>query len=262
MRFHYGHLATKDQALEMGVAHALLTMASHGRVREAVRIYRPAAPTVAFGRRDTHLPGFPAAARAAAAAGFEPVVRPSGGRAVAYTSESVVVDHVKHDTGRLTTHDDRFREFGMAFVEALVNLGLDARLGAVDAEYCPGPYSVNARGRVKLVGTSQRVVRHAWLFSSLVVLGDRERLRSVLQEVYGELGLPFDPGCVGAVTDEMEDPSTGAAEQAVLECFDAARGDAKPLESEVLALAERLSDDNRIDLAFGRPVTEGSVRAG
>lgn len=246
MQFHYGHATGDDQALDMGIAHALVKLASQGVVPEAIRIYRPAAPTVAFGRRDTHLPGFPAAARAAAAAGFRPIVRPTGGRAVAYTSDSIVIDHVKHDADVLATHEYRFKEFGTAFVKAFRHLGLDARMGAVHAEYCPGPYSVNARGIVKLVGTSQRILQNAWLFSSLVILADSDRLKAVLQDVYGELGLDFDPASVGAMTEAGSGPSADAVEHAILEHFNLDKTHARNLSPEVLTLGQRLSDDSRI----------------
>ncbi|HET6985693.1 MAG TPA: lipoate--protein ligase, partial [Kribbella sp.] len=62
-----------DSALELAVGHALVRRMSAGDVAEALRVYRPSAPVVAFGRRDTRLPGFGAAVRAARAAGFEPL---------------------------------------------------------------------------------------------------------------------------------------------------------------------------------------------
>ena len=108
---------------------------------------------VVFGRRDTRLPGFPAAVEAARAAGFEPVVQATGGRAVAYTGAALVVDHVRHEPDTTGGQDVRFAEFGQRFVDLFRGLGVDARLGAVPGEYCPGSHSVNARGVEKLVGT-------------------------------------------------------------------------------------------------------------
>ena len=78
MRLHLGSL-DGDQALELAVAHALVRRAGAGELGEVLRIYRPSAPVAVFGRRDTRLPGFAAAAEAAATAGFE---RSSGPPAV------------------------------------------------------------------------------------------------------------------------------------------------------------------------------------
>src|SRR5262245_4365591 len=94
---HRGPLSHGDEALELALAHALVRRAGRGEVGEVVRIYRPRSPVAVFGRLDTHLPGFASATGAAADAGFVPLVRASGGRAVAYTSNAIVVDHVMHD---------------------------------------------------------------------------------------------------------------------------------------------------------------------
>ena len=163
---------------------------------------------MAFGRRDTRLPGFPDAVAVARDAGFTPAVRATGGRAVAYTDAALVVDQVAAEANPTHGHDRRFEEFGGRFVAAFRGLRIDARLGAVPGEYCPGAHSVNARATVKLVGTAQRVVRGAWLFSSLVVLGDDDVIRPVLDRVYRALGQEFDPGCVGSLASEGIDEQT------------------------------------------------------
>jgi octanoyl-[GcvH]:protein N-octanoyltransferase len=73
----------------------------------------------------------------------------------------------------------------------------------VPGEYCPGAYSVNVRGRKKVVGTAQRVLRDAWLFSTLIVLGDENRLQPVLRDVYDMLDQPFDERSVGSLGAEV-----------------------------------------------------------
>ena len=184
------------------MAHALVRRASRGELAEALRIHQPAARVVAFGRRDTLLPGFPGAVAAARRHGFTPVVRATGGRAVAYTEAALVFDHVRAEPNPAAGHDRRFEEYGGRFVEVFRRAGVDARLGPVPGEYCPGAHSVNARGVAKLVGTAQRVVKNAWLFSSLVVVGEESLLRPVLDEVYRALGQPFDPASVGSLLAE------------------------------------------------------------
>ena len=245
MQLHLGSLGVDDQALELAFAHALVRRAGAGELGETLRIYRPSAPVAVFGRRDTRLPGFAAAAGAAAAAGFEPLVRATGGRAVAYTSNAIVVDHVAHEPDAMGAHDRRFERFGSLFAEAFAKLGVDARVGAVPGEYCPGAHSVNARGTVKLVGTAQRVIKNAWLFSSLVVVGDEARLRPVLGRVYGRLGLPFDEASVGSLTAEAPALRIEAVEQALVEAFGATASLARDPDADTLALAHDLVGQHR-----------------
>lgn len=246
MQLHLGPLDDGDQALELAVAHALVRRAGAGEVGEVLRIYRPSAPVAVFGRRDTRLPGFADAAAAATEAGFEPLVRATGGRAVAYTSNAIVVDQVAHEPAALGAHDRRFEAFGAVFAQAFARLGVDARVGAVPGEYCPGAHSVNARGTVKLVGTAQRVIKNAWLFSSLVIVGDEGRLRPVLGRVYGDLGLPFDEASVGSLTGEVPALTLDAVEDALLDAFGADAALHGPLDVETRRLAHDLVDQHRV----------------
>jgi lipoate-protein ligase A len=242
-----GSLTVDDPALELACAHALVKRASTGAVREALWIHRASAPVVAFGRRDTHLPGFPDAARIARRAGFTPVVRATGGRAVAYTGAALILDHVAHDPTGHAGLERRFEEFGELFVDVFRGLGVDARLGAVPGEYCPGAHSVNARGTVKLVGTAQRLVRDAWLFSSLVVVDHHERLRPVVNEVYRHLGQPLDEDSVGSLCGEVGSLDTATVEDALLAGFarSSSLEDAR-LDAGTLASAQDLVAQHRV----------------
>jgi lipoate-protein ligase A len=247
MRLLRGALVDGEPALELALARAMLTEAREGRVDELLRIYRPVSPVVVFGRRDTRLPGFPGAVDAARRAGFEPVVRATGGRAVAYTEAALVVDHVRREPGAIGGQDDRFAEFGRRFVDLFRGFGVDARLGAVPGEYCPGAHSVNARGTEKLVGTAQRMVPGAWLFSSLVVHGDEDRLRPVLAEVYRCLGQEFDETSVGSLSREVPGLDIDTVEAAVVDAY-AVGGPAapEPVDGDLLARARSLVGENRV----------------
>jgi octanoyl-[GcvH]:protein N-octanoyltransferase len=99
---------------------------------EALHMYQPSGRVVVFGRRETRLPGFPAAVRAARDAGYEPLIRATGGRAVAYTEQSLVVHHVRHEKEPAGGHDARFIEFGQLWVDILraPGGGSPARSGA------------------------------------------------------------------------------------------------------------------------------------
>ncbi|ONI74030.1 lipoate--protein ligase [Kribbella sp. ALI-6-A] len=234
-----------DAAMDLAVSNALVRRASSGEVTDAIRIYRPAGPVLVFGRRDTRHPGFQAAVQAGRDAGFQPLVRAVGGRPVAYTSEAIVVDHVRHDLRATEDHQRRFASFGIQYAEALRALGVDARVGEVPGEYCPGAQSINARGAVKLVGTAQRVVQHAWLFSSLTVIGDDDRIRSLLVKVYAHLELPLDPATVGSLTTERPDLTATTVEQHFHAVF---APDVTPsaLDQPTLELAASYAPDHRV----------------
>lgn len=239
-------LAGEDQAPEMALAQAMMRRVSRGESGPALRVYRPSAPAVAFGRRDVRLPGFPDAVAAVTGAGFSACVRAQGGRAVAYTRETVVVDHVSPDPEWPSGLERRFKDFGDLWVGVLRELGADARVGEVPGEYCPGSFSVNARGAVKLVGTAQRMVRGAWLFSAVLVFDGVSVLRPLLGEVYAALGLPFDDSSVGSLTEEVPGLALDRVEEAVVAGYDERFGlEPAELPEELVAEALRLTADHR-----------------
>lgn len=238
-------------AFDMAVATAMLRRVAAGRSGPVLRVYRPHRRMVAFGRRDLRLAGFDRAVDAARAAGFTPVVRPTGGRVVACTPQTLIVDHASPDPQWPSGLDARFTEYGALWTSALGRLGLDARVGEVPGEYCPGSSSINARGQVKLVGTAQRMVRGAWLFSSVLVHDDADEVRAVLESLYGALELPFEGASVGSVADELGDGSGNVTldlvEAVVLAAYDAHDGlrPSRPDEG-LLDEARGLLDDHRL----------------
>jgi lipoate-protein ligase A len=247
VRLFSGALDNGDEAMELAVAHALVRQASSGEVTEALRIYRPAAPVLVFGRRDTHHAGFGAAVRTARTAGFVPLVRAVGGRPVAYTTEALVIDHVKHEGRAPEGLESRFKDFGEMYADVLRGLGVDAQVGAVPGEYCPGAHSVNARGVVKLVGTGQRVVRNGWLFSALIVVGDDPLLRPLLTDIYRLLELPFDAASVGSLSTEVPGLNASTVEHEILAAYAAAEPLApSTLDEPTMVLATSLASDHRV----------------
>ena len=205
----------RPPALEVAVSHALVERVSAGALGPLLRIYRPA-PTLAFGRLDAIAPGFAAAAAAARRHGFEPVVRAPGGHAVAYHDGCLVVDELLPADDPIAGLQDRFARSGEWLAEALRTLGVDARVGRVDGEFCPGDFTVSARGRVKLVGTAQRVVRHASLLAASVAVTGGEALRDVLTDVYAALELEWDPATAGAIEDDVPGVTLDAVERAIV----------------------------------------------
>ncbi|NUS37172.1 MAG: lipoate--protein ligase family protein [Pseudarthrobacter sp.] len=207
--------------LELGLE--LLERAKNGQLGPTLRLYRPA-PTVAFGQRDTRLPGFEAAARACRDNGFEPLVRRAGGRAAAYHQGTLVVDHIEPDADAIAGSKTRFGYFGELFAQALRSVGVLAGVGEIPGEYCPGEFSVHGTDpmdarRVKLVGTAQRVVAGGWLFSSVIVVEDSAPIRKVLTDSYAALGLEWDPATAGAANDLVPGLDVDAVEQALLETY-------------------------------------------
>jgi lipoate-protein ligase A len=180
-----------------------------GELPETLRLARPGA-MVAFGKQDAVAPGYADAARAARDHGFEAILRLAGGRAAVFHEQTLELAHaLPGDDLRSGVHD-RFREAADRIAVALRALGVDARVGEVPGEYCPGGYSVNARGKTKLAGVGQRLIRGGAHLGAVVVAADANRVRDPLVPVYEALGLDWDPSTTGSVADEV--PEVGLDE--------------------------------------------------
>ena len=226
----------------MAVSRALLMQVGRGDLEPVLRLYRPG-PTLAFGRLDALRPGFPRAAEVAREHGFEPVLRLSGGHAAAYDQGSLVYEQITPGARLTDGLTDRFESVSEQLAGALRSLGLDARVGELPREYCPGRYSVNLDGRVKVVGTAQRVIRGAALVNAVLLVRGGAHLRSALADVYAALELDWDPSTAGAI----ESVDVDAVEQAII----AARPEliAAELAPATLELAATLEDSHRVAAA-------------
>lgn len=178
-----------------------------------VRVVRPE-PTVAFGRLDRLRPGYEQAKAAAALHGYAVLEREPGGHAAAYGRGSLVVE--EEGEGGLDGIHRRFERAAATMVAALRDLGVDAQLGSVPGEYCPGDYSVNVGGRRKVAGLAQRVRGHRYTLGINLTVDEADQLRAVLTDVYGALGLPFRPESVGEVGRPIE-----AVERALRQAYSA-----------------------------------------
>ena len=230
-------------ALEIATSHALMLRVAAGELPSALRLYRPP-PTVAFGKLDTLRPGFRAAVEAAGRHGYQPVLRMPGGHAAAYHRQSLGIDIAYAVADPVPGTHERFREAGERLAGALSELGVDARVGEVPGEYCPGAYSVNARGKVKLIGTAQRLVRGAALLGAVIVVRDGAGVREVLRDVYEKLELEWDDATAGSVAEEVPGVSVLDVEHAVLAAYpDLEYG---RLDGDTLALARQLVSEHRL----------------
>lgn len=209
---------------------ALLADASDGTT--GLRVWTPPRQ-VAFGRRDTHEPGFERAKRLAADRGFEPTERDVGGRAVAYPGDTLAFAHaipLGEDRTRGSIAD-RYERATETVLGALRSLGADVSAGEPPESFCPGDHSVRAAGGGKVAGIAQRVRGDAALVAGCLVVkeGDARDIAGITTAVYDALGVPFDPETVGSVAEAggPEDPNCVA--RAVEDAFvDGLWGDGDP----------------------------------
>lgn len=187
---------------DMDLSPELLAAFARPEVEGRLRVYRPQL-TAAFSRIDALAGGFPAAQDAARAHGFAPVIRPAGGRLAAYHRGALVLDLVARHPDARREFRERFALLGAHLAAALRTLGVPAGVGPVAGEYCPGEFSVHAGGTTKIVGTAQRLTRHGYLLSAVVLVTDPEPVRAVLVDAYAALGLEWRPASVGAVADHV-----------------------------------------------------------
>jgi octanoyl-[GcvH]:protein N-octanoyltransferase len=230
------------------VSRALLQRVAAGELPETLRLARPG-PMVAFAKQDAVAPGYRDAVRAARAGGFEPVLRLAGGRAAVFHEQTIALAHAVPDPDPRTGIHSRFDRTAQLIARALRRLHVDARVGEVRGEYCPGGYSVNAREAVKLAGIGQRVIAGASHLGGVIVVGDARRIRDVLVPVYEALKLAWEPATAGAVQDEVDgatpDPWTAVRDALLAEYGRDYEFVEAELDPETVALAHRLAAEHR-----------------
>jgi len=188
-----------EPSKDADVAARLLKYSVEKSAGAFARIYRPQR-TLAFTSRDSSSAGYEQAKSRARELGFEPILRSPGGRAVAYHEESLVFDLLSSDTNPHALINNRFQAIGDLFVESFHRIGIDARVGEVPREYCPGKFSVVAEN-VKLVGTAQRIMRGGWLLGASVIVRNAAPVREVLGHVYQAMDVDMDPRTVAALNE-------------------------------------------------------------
>ena len=155
---------------------------------------------------------------AARAAGFAAVERLAGGRAAVFHSGTIAIARAYSDPQPPKRTYARFEEMAELIAVTLRGLGVDARVGEVPGEYCPGAYSVNARGATKLAGIGQRMIRGGAHMGGVVVASGGGEVARALGPVYEALELDWDPATSGSVSEELGravDP--GEVEEALIE---------------------------------------------
>lgn len=231
-------------ALDTALSRAVLARVSTGALPETIRLHHTA-PIVAFGRRDVVTPGYPAAVLAAREGGFEAVERLAGGRAAVFHEGTLAFAWAIPDRSPAGGIRARFEAISAILLATFRRLGVDARIGEVAGEYCPGEYSINARGLSKVMGTGQRLVSGAAHVGGVVVVEGGERIRDVLTPVYRSLGLSWDPDTSGDLAAEVPGLTVDTVQRAIIEEF-GRRYRLVPgtLDDETQRLAEQFEDEH------------------
>jgi octanoyl-[GcvH]:protein N-octanoyltransferase len=205
-------------AMDVAVSHSVLQAVSEGSLGGVFRLHVPA-PVMAFGRADRVTPGYREAVRAARAHGYAAVERLAGGRAAVFHEGTLAFSWVIPDPEPRAGITERFEMTAELMAEAFQSLGIDARVGELPGEYCPGPWSVNVGGRVKVMGVGQRLVRGAAHVGGVVVVDGGERIRDVLIPVYRALELDWDPRTAGSLADRFPGLDTTVVAEAIVASF-------------------------------------------
>ena len=238
------HSLPDDPALDIALSRALMLRVAAGELPETLRIARPGA-MVAFGKRDVVGTGYPEAVRAARAGGFEAIERLAGGRASVFHRDTIALAHAVADADPRSRITERFEATSELVAAALIRLGLDARVGEVAGEYCPGAHSVNASGAHKVMGVGQRVVAGGVHVGGVIVVDGAEAVRDILIGVYSALDLDWRPETTGSVAAAAPGISWEDVVEALLTEY-GARYELEPVEldRETLALARRLAPEH------------------
>jgi octanoyl-[GcvH]:protein N-octanoyltransferase len=234
---------------DTGLSHAVVLAVGAGDIGESFRLHTTS-DVVAFGRQDALAPGYPVAVRAARALGFEAVERLAGGRAAVFHTGTLAFAWAVPALEPRTGVHERFEWLANVIIDALRSLGVDARIGEVPGEYCPGAFSVNVGGTIKVMGVGQRLVLGAAHVGGVVVVHDAARLREVLTPVYEALELEWRPETAGALDDVKPDITIEAVRQAILDQVGLrAELVRRHLPVEVTEMGRRLTASHRATVA-------------
>ena len=178
----------------------MLRRVANGALGESLRIYVPE-NTLLFSSLDAKRPGYARALELAQQAGFPPIIRLAGGQAAAFLEQSIAFAWATPDADAHLHIRPRFERLANWIADSLRRLGLDARVGPIPGEYCPGEFSVNIAGRVKVMGVGQRVIRGGAHVGGVLTVGQTELLRQTLAPIYQVLGLEFRSETAGGLAD-------------------------------------------------------------
>jgi len=199
LRFHRDRFPG-EPILDTAISHAMLRRVAAGTVVESLRLYRPDRALL-FSSLDTRRPGYARAVSLAEESGFPSLIRLAGGHAALFLEESIAFAWASPDPNAQLHIRHRFEALSLWIMRALRRLGLDARVGPVAGEYCPGEYSVNIGGQVKVMGVGQRVIKGGAHVGGVLTVAETPLLRETLILIYESLEVEFQPETAGGIAD-------------------------------------------------------------
>ena len=205
-------------ALDTAISRALLHNVASGIEPETLRLHRTAS-VVAFSRQDSKSAGYYQAIESAQNQDFGAIQRLVGGRAAVFHENTMAFAWTIPDQEPRKSVRERFEEISNLIANSLLSLGVDARVGEIPGEYCPGSCSVNARGLKKLMGVGQRLIPRASHIGGVLVIKDSDRVRNVLVPVYEHLDFPWKKETAGSIEDEIGTIHYEDVERAIIEAF-------------------------------------------
>jgi octanoyl-[GcvH]:protein N-octanoyltransferase len=208
LRFHRDRFPG-EPILDTAISHAMLRSVAAGSVGDSLRLYVPE-NALLFSSLDARRPGYVRALGLAERAGFPSVIRLAGGQAAAFLDQSIAFAWASSDPDARLHIRRRFEDISGWIAASLRRLGLDARVGPLPGEYCPGEYSVNIGGRIKVMGVGQRVIRGGAHVGGVLTVAQTELLRDTLAPIYEALDIEFQAETAGGIADV--DPSLGPAD--------------------------------------------------
>lgn len=168
---------------------------------QGVLRFRRPRPTAAFSPQDTTHPDYERIKQQARVNGFEPIERGTGGRLTFFDEHALAVTIISPHADPHQHTIKRYEVFAGAIADALVTLGIDARIGELPNEYCSGKFSINAEGRIKLVGIAQRMNRRCIQMGAIIAVERSEKACAAIADAYDALGLAFDATTYGAISE-------------------------------------------------------------
>lgn len=188
-----------DGLLDTAISSTILHRVARRESGETIRLHR-AGPILAFGKLDRLRPDYGSAVAAARAHGYDPVERIAGGRAAVFHEGTISFSRAfPLGTGAYEGTRERFSWMANLIRDALSDIGVDARVGEVEGEYCPGQFSVSAEDRIKVAGIGQRVMSGAAHVGGVIVVRGGVRIAEVLMPVYEALELDWRRETSGSV---------------------------------------------------------------
>ena len=223
--------------LETAISKTILDESSSNMFPETLRFFEPR-NLVAFSVRDSKKIGFENAVNTAYQNSFDPVLRLSGGKAALFHSGTIGFAWTIPDDNPKANVCERFEEISLCVKETLISIGVDAYIGEINGEYCPGKYSVNARRKSKIMGVGQRLAKYATHVGGVINVTNSNLTQKILTKIYKDLDYEWIPTTVGSIENEIGKITNSEMISALIKKF-----------SEYYFVKETTLDQNIVDKA-------------